>query len=138
MEKLINTVQDLRAQLGMKELSNPRKIGRKKLEEMHTKLMMEVTVSKVEVEPTKEKKVVQTETIKDLSCRLLSEIDHTNEEGRTVGRPYQDILDDILKQRPEAKTSLNCLRWYAGRIRGSYAGFQMYSLPQIRARKVKA
>lgn len=136
MENIITQVQDLRVVLGLKELSNPKKIGRKKLEEQLSKLQDEFKARSVPAQ--EEPKEVQQETIKELSCRLLCEVDHTNEDGRTVGRPYQDVLEDILKQRPEAKTSLNCLRWYAGKIRGSYDGYQQFTLPQIRARKVKA
>ena len=148
MEQLIKTIQDIRADLGMSELKNPKKLGRKKLEEMYEKLMQQAdetpegeTVQEEVVEPTetiKEEVVEPTETIKELSCRLLCEVDHVNEEGRTVGRPYLDILDDIIKQRPGVNTSLNCLRWYAGKIRSQFNGYQQYELPQIRARRAKA
>lgn len=136
MELLIKTIQDIRSDLGMKPLANPKKLGRKKLEEMYEKLM-------AQAEETPEGETVQeevepTETIKKLACRLLCEVDHVNEDGRTVGRPYLDILDDILKQRPGVNTSLNCLRWYAGKIRSQFSGYQNYTLPQIRARRAKA
>lgn len=137
MELLIKTIQDIRADLGMKPLANPKKLGRKKLEEMYEKLMAQAEETP-EGEVVQEEVVESTETIKELSCRLLCEVDHINEEGRTVGRPYLDILDDILKQRPGANTSLNCLRWYAGKIRSEFSGYQQYTLPQIRARRAKA
>lgn len=137
MEQLIKTIQDIRSDLGMKPLTNPKKLGKKKLEEMYKKLMDQADETP-EGETVQEEIVEPTETIKELSCRLLCEVDHTSEEGRTVGRPYLDILDDILKQRPGVNTSLNCLRWYAGKIRVAADGYQMYVLPQVRARRAKA
>src|SRR5690554_2092710 len=137
MEHLINTIQDIRSDLGMKPLANPKKLGRKKLEEMYEKLMDQADETP-EGETVQEEIVEPTETIKELSCKLLCEVDHTNEEGRTVGRPYLDILEDILEQRPGVNTSLNCLRWYAGKIRSQFNGYQQYELPQIRARRAKA
>lgn len=143
MEQLIKTIQDIRSDLGMKPLTNPKKLGRKKLEEMYEKLMDQAdetpegeTVQEEIVEEVKEEK--PAETIKELSCRLLCEVDHISEEGRTVGRPYLDILEDIQQQRPGVNTSLNCLRWYAGKIRSEFNGYQQYELPQIRARRAKA
>lgn len=137
MEQLIKTIQDIRSDLGMKPLANPKKLGRKKLEEMYEKLMEQADATP-EGETVQEEVVEPTETIKELSCRLLCEVDHVNEDGRTVGRPYLDILEDILKQRPGVNTSLNCLRWYAGKIRSQFNGYQNYTLPQIRARRAKA
>lgn len=137
MELLIKTIQDIRSDLGMKPLANPKKLGRKKLEEMYEKLMAQAEETP-EGEVVQEEVVEPTETIKELSCRLLCEVDHVNEDGRTVGRPYLDILDDILAQRPGVNTSLNCLRWYAGKIRSQFSGYQNYELPQIRARRAKA
>lgn len=137
MELLIKTIQEIREDLGMKPLTNPKKLGRKKLEEMYEKLMAQAEETP-EGETVQEETVEPTETIKELSCRLLCEVDHVNEDGRTVGRPYLDILEDILKQRPGVNTSLNCLRWYAGKIRSQFNGYQQYELPQIRARRAKA
>lgn len=137
MELLIKTIQDIRADLGMKPLTNPKKLGRKKLEEMLERLKDQAEATP-EGETVQEEAAEPTETIKELSCRLLCEVDHINEDGRTVGRPYLDILDDILKQRPGVNTSLNCLRWYAGKIRSQFSGYQQYTLPQIRARRAKA
>lgn len=137
MELLIKTIQEIRADLGMKPLTNPKKLGRKKLEEMLEKLRDQAEETP-EGETVQEETVEPTETIKELSCRLLCEVDHINEDGRTVGRPYLDILEDILKQRPGVNTSLNCLRWYAGKIRSQFNGYQQYTLPQIRARRAKA
>lgn len=137
MEQLIKTIQEIREDLGMKPLTNPKKLGRKKLEEMLEKLKDQAEATP-EGEVVQEEVVEPTETIKELSCRLLCEVDHVNEDGRTVGRPYLDILEDILKQRPGVNTSLNCLRWYAGKIRSQFNGYQQYTLPQIRARRAKA
>lgn len=137
MEQLIKTIQEIREDLGLKPLANPKKLGRKKLEEMYNKLMEQADATP-EGETVQEEEEKPTETIKELSCRLLCEVDHINEDGRTVGRPYLDILDDILKQRPGVNTSLNCLRWYAGKIRSQFSGYQQYTLPQIRARRAKA
>ena len=147
MKLIIQQVQEVRADLGMEPLKNPNKLGRAKLEAMLEKLLQQVEQAEAEGEARTEKAnevaevketVEPAETIKELSCRLLCEVDHVNEEGRTVGRPYLDILDDIIKQRPGVNTSLNCLRWYAGKIRSQFNGYQQYELPQIRARRAKA
>lgn len=146
MEQLIKTIQEIRTDLGMAPLANPKKLGRKKLEEMYEKLMNladktpEGETVQEEVMPeevVQEEKEKPAESIKELACRLLCEVDHVNEDGRTVGRPYLDILEDILKLRPGVNTSLNCLRWYAGKIRSQFSGYQQYTLPQIRARRAK-
>ena len=137
MELLIQTIQEIREDLGLKPLANPKKLGRKKLEEMLERLKDQAEATP-EGETVQEEAEESTETIKELACRLLCEVDHVNEDGRTVGRPYLDILDDILKQRPGVNTSLNCLRWYAGKIRSQFSGYQQYTLPQIRARRAKA
>lgn len=141
MEQLIKTIQDIRSDLGMAPLANPKKLGRKKLEEMYEKLMDLADKTPegetVQEEVVQEEKEKPAETIKELACRLLCEVDHINEDGRTVGRPYLDILEDIQKQRPGVNTSLNCLRWYAGKIRSQFNGYQQYTLPQIRARRAK-
>ena len=78
---------------------------------------------------------VKKVSIKDFSCTLLCEVVRTNDEGRTVGLAYEDVLAQVLAEFPGAKTSLNCLRWYAGKIRSQYSGFQKYTLPQVRERK---
>ena len=145
MEQLIKEVQDLRAQLGMKPLSNPRKLGQAKLDAMADELeaKLEAKEGKPTIEATTNKinealeKKPKAKTIKQISCELLSKVVGTTEEGRTLGMPYSDILAQILSESPEAKTSLNCLRWYAGKIRIAADGYQMYTLPQIRLRPTK-
>lgn len=155
MEQLIKEVQALRTQLGLKPLNNPKKQGQAKLQAMlenlkaNTKLVNEPKPSRETMDalkkaaatkalavPTVEKKP-KGKTIKEVSCELLSKVVGTTEEGRTLGMPYSDILARILSENPEAKTSLNCLRWYAGKIRIAADGYQMYTLPQIRLRPTK-
>ena len=131
METLIKQVQAVRAQLDMKPLSNPKKLGKAKLEAQLAELTKKLPQPKA-------KRAEGEETIKAMSCRLLCEVVATSEEGRTIGRPYQEILDLIMEARPEAKTSLNCLRWYAGKIRILADGYHQFKLPQLRFRPSKA
>lgn len=79
------------------------------------------------------KPVVKQASIKELACTLLCETVDTI-DGRSVGMSYSDVLARILEQRPNAKTSLNCLRWYAGKIRILADGYFNYKLPQMRHR----
>lgn len=129
MEQLIEQVQALRTQLNMEPLKNPKKLGKAKLEAFLTEHQPKAKV--------KEDKKPKGKTIKQISCELLCEVVGKTEEGRTLGRPYAEILDIILRDNPEVKTSLNCLRWYAGKIRVAADGYQMYALPQVRLRPTK-
>lgn len=156
MEQLIKEVQALRVQVGLKPLTSPDKQGQAKLQAMlenlkaNTKLVNKpkpseetTKILKEATAKTKAEPVVKTKpsgrTIKEISCELLCAVVGESEEGRTLGMPYNDILARIQLENPEAKTSLNCLRWYAGKIRVAADGYQKYTLPQIRLRStVKA
>lgn len=161
MEQIINQVQTLRAAHGLKPLANPAKLGKAKLEAALAKLEAGKISKGSKIEPdhseanktikaaletekaidkakAKPEPKVKVKTIKALSCELLCEVVGQTEEGRTIGRSYQSILDKVLEQRPGAKTSLNCLRWYAGKIRVLADGYHQYTLPQLRERPVKS
>lgn len=51
-------------------------------------------------------------TIRECSEFLIRQAD---DEG--LGLPYKNILNIVLANFPKAKTSLACLRWYAGKMR---------------------
>lgn len=54
--------------------------------------------------------------IKALSEHLLSEIVSYDENGNAVGRPYEEIMEIIIKKIPEAKPSIRSLQWYASKM----------------------
>ena len=39
-----------------------------------------------------------------------------HKDGQKMGFSYKHILEEILEEFPGAKTSLNCLRWYAAQL----------------------
>ena len=94
-----------------------------------------VEIPKVEV-PKVEIPAIESKgkSIKILACELLCKVRSTSKEGRSIGFSYTDILNVILEQKPEAKTSLSCLRWYAAKIRVAANGYFEYKLPQLRVR----
>lgn len=87
-------------------------------------------------QPAKPKKE-RGETVKDYACALLCEV-VGQQDGRDVGMPYETVLEHILVKFPDAKTSVNCLRWYAGKIRIEAHGYVGLKMPAIRQRAVKA
>lgn len=74
------------------------------------------------------------ETIRETSLELLCHEDFTNNDGRTVGLPYSDILNAVRELFPDCETSLECLRWYAVKVRANERNFVGYKLPQVRPR----
>ena len=85
-------------------------------------------------------------TIKEASLTLLCHVDHfvdkktgerqdePGENTRTVGLTYTAILDEILDVFEDAETTLECLRWYAVKVRVSEKSYEGYVLPQVRPR----
>lgn len=89
-------------------------------------------------------------TIRLVSCALLCQIefyeDRTkkasdenrvekkHQQSRSVGLSYPDVLARVLEKFPEAATSIECLRWYAVKIRAQEFGYEGMSLPQRRPR----
>lgn len=153
MEQIIKQVQSLRSAQGLKPLANPAKLGKTKLEaalaklkamepiltqsELIEEVRVETKVKKTEVTevaPTEPK--VKAKSIKEISCELLCVVETVSEEGRSIGMSYDQVLARVLELRPGAKTSLNCLRWYAGKIRVLADGYFQYKLPQLRMRPV--
>lgn len=159
MNELITSIVTLRAALGLKELTNPKKLGKVKLEAMleelqgkalgkamvdqHEKSVVAPEVTAV-VQPKAPETVaskapvvdapkVKKVTIKSIACEALQEV-IGEKDGRTVGRSYQGILDQIKIDHPTVNTSLACLRWYAGKIRVLANGYDRYTLPQLRER----
>lgn len=76
------------------------------------------------------------ETVKDYACALLCEV-VGQQDGRDVGMPYETVLEHVKVKFPDAKTSVNCLRWYAGKIRVEAHGYVGLKMPAIRQRTKK-
>lgn len=57
--------------------------------------------------------------------------------ARSVGIPYNEVIDGIYEEFPACKTSIACLRWYSVKVRAGEEGYENYDLPQRRPR-VKA
>ena len=60
----------------------------------------------------------------------------TDADGRSIGLKYQEALDIIHDEFPEASTSVACLRWYVVHLRmdANDLGIPWPDLPQIRPR----
>ena len=60
----------------------------------------------------------------------------TDEDGRSIGLKYKEVLGIIHEEFPEASTSVACLRWYVVHLRmdANDLGLPWPDLPQIRPR----
>lgn len=69
---------------------------------------------------------------------LLQEVVSTNEEGRTVGYSYADVLDILAREFPECSTSAAALRWYVVHLwsEADEEGLPRPKMPQIRPRSI--
>ena len=58
----------------------------------------------------------------------------TDEDGRSIGLKYKEVLEIIQEEFPEASTSVACLRWYVVHLRmgANDLGLPWPDLPQIR------
>lgn len=54
--------------------------------------------------------------------------------ARSVGLAYDDIIQAIKAEFPDANTSVACLRWYSVKIRVEEHGYEGLRLPQRRPR----
>ena len=54
--------------------------------------------------------------------------------SRSVGLPYNKIIDMIHEEFPGCNTSVACLRWYCVKIRVEELGYEGLTLPQRRPR----
>ena len=77
--------------------------------------------------------------IRRRSIELLMTVVGTNEEGRTYGHSYADILDILRVEFPEGSTSAAALRWYVVHLwsEADEEGLPRPIMPQIRPRSVK-
>lgn len=88
-------------------------------------------------------------TIKAASVELLCAVSHyedrdakpgtttveaTDPKARSVGFGYDEIIDRLMEEFPDAGTSVACLRWYAVKIRVGEHGYEDLRLPQRRPR----
>lgn len=60
----------------------------------------------------------------------------TDDDGRSIGLKYDEVLKIIQGEFPEASTSVACLRWYVVHLRmdANDLGLPWPDLPQIRPR----
>ena len=90
-----------------------------------------------------------TRTIKAASVELLCLVTHYEDrdakpgttqvakdhpKARSVGLAYDEIINRIMEEFPDASTSVACLRWYAVKIRVGEHGYEDLRLPQFRPR----
>ncbi len=54
--------------------------------------------------------------------------------ARSVGVPYDEIIDAIRDEFPDCETTVACLRWYAVKVRVEEFGYEGLRLPQRRPR----
>jgi len=88
-------------------------------------------------------------TIKAASVELLCAVSHyedrdakpgtttveaTDPKAHSVGFGYDEIIDRLMEEFPDASTSVACLRWYAVKIRVGEHGYEDLRLPQRRPR----
>jgi hypothetical protein len=65
-------------------------------------------------------------------------VDPSDPNGRSVGFPYDYVLDRIREEFPLCNTTIACLRWYAVKVRAEEEGYEGWRLTQRRPRqKVK-
>lgn len=58
----------------------------------------------------------------------------TDEQARSVGIAYDEIIRRIQAEFPSCKTTVACLRWYSVKIRVEELGYEGLRLPQRRPR----
>lgn len=83
---------------------------------------------KTPTKPVKKERAIPRGAVKQLAEKLLLKVVNKDENE---GLPYDEILNQIRAKYPTAKTSNNCLRWYANKMRAN--GVQ----PPYRPRSVK-
>lgn len=140
--KLKDMLQDLRMKLALEKQDKPQAVNQA-LEDAINQEEALATAAAIQQLPeakavVKEPKVKKErgETVKDYACALLCEV-VAQQDGRDVGMPYETVLEHIKVKFPDAKTSVNCLRWYAGKIRIEAHGYVGLKMPAIRQRTKK-
>lgn len=156
---LIAEHNKLAAKLGCKELTSWKKAkgllveAILKLEELETEAETEAEAeaeAEAEVESAEPSPVIPKRTIREASLELLCRIayyenrdEKASEENRvekdhprarSVGLPYNMIVDQVREEFEGAQTSVACLRWYAVKVRTEDAGYENYTLPSRRPR----
>jgi hypothetical protein len=76
-----------------------------------------------------------TQTIKSVSDALLTAVDYVDDAGKPIGFTYEHVLAEVLKQFPEANTTVKCLRWYNTKL-NSDPNVKMPVRPRKRTAKV--
>ncbi|WNO48842.1 hypothetical protein [Achromobacter phage maay_LB1] len=146
--KLQDMLNDLRMKLALEKQAAPKtwedkweEAGKQSEDEVAKEeaLATAAAIQRLPEDKVKEPKVKKErgETVKDYACALLCEV-VGQQDGRDVGMPYETVLEHIKVKFPDAKTSVNCLRWYAGKIRIEAHGYVGLKMPAIRQRTKKA
>ncbi len=141
--KLQDMLQDLRMKLALEKQDKPQAVNQALEAAIDQEEEALATAAAIQQLPeakavVKEPKVKKErgETVKDYACALLCEV-VAQQDGRDVGMPYETVLEHIKVKFPDAKTSVNCLRWYAGKIRVEAHGYVGLKMPAIRQRTKK-
>lgn len=69
--------------------------------------------TKKAAEPKKEK----GPSIRSVAEEILMRVAYHDEDNRPFGLPYEEVLAEIKKEFPNAKTTVACLRWYVVHMR---------------------
>ena len=65
---------------------------------------------------------------------IENNVKSNHKEARSVGIPYDRIINMIKEAFPKCKTTVACLRWYSVKIRVEEHGYENLTLPQRRPR----
>ncbi len=110
------------------------------------KLQLDLRGKKIPPRKPTEKRTIREAAI-DLLChveyyedlelktdREKNVVTENHPNARSVGIPYDKILDLIKEEFPNSNTSIACLRWYSVKIRVEEFGYEGLVLPQNRPR----
>lgn len=130
--KLIERIETLRAQDGLQAVDEPIEV---KAEE----------ACPLEADDDGPSRTIKAASI-DYLCEVVKFEDRNEKSGpdnivsedhpgaRSVGRPYDEIIDLLHAEFSGCNTSVACLRWYAVKIRVEEHGYEGLRLPQRRPR----
>lgn len=82
---------------------------------------------------TTEELAFKSPTVRETSLRLLCHVVSVGEDKRTVGLPYDEVVDLVCRLHG-SKTTVACLRWYAVKVRAEEKGYEGWKLVQRRPR----
>ncbi len=74
---------------------------------------------------------------KTLKASTENVVEANHEKARSVGIPYNEVLNLIQDEFEGCETSIACLRWYGVKIRAQELGYSDYTMCQRRPRVKK-